>query len=188
MFALQALLIRHESYVADAEEDRRRMEEKMARLELEKQELEGRNKQSVEDNRNLLDQLESLNTACAESELKVLSMTELLRSTDQELERLAGLAARTEGLQVQLSRLEDEQALLHATLATSKEDERSLLLRWQKAERTVMNLQDQIEKIEAEARVERERHVEVSNSSPLTIVLLTRVGCRAHGKKTSRRG
>ncbi|KAF2435956.1 hypothetical protein EJ08DRAFT_296647 [Tothia fuscella] len=161
MFALQALLTRHESYVADAEEDRRRMELKVECLEREKRELEGRNKETVEENRRLLDQLESLNTACAESEMKVLSMTELLRSTDQELERLNGLVARTEGLQLQLARLEDEQASLHATLAITKEEEHAVLLQWQKAERTILSLQDQIDKIEFDAREERERHTEL---------------------------
>jgi chromosome segregation ATPase len=160
-FALQALLIRHESYVADAEQERRRMEEKVEQLEIEKRELEEKNAGTIEENHRLLDQLETLNTACAESELKILSMTELLRSTDQELERLTGLAARTEGLQIQLARLEDEQAALHATLATTKEEEHTVLLRWQKAERTILSLQDQIDKIERDAREERERHAEV---------------------------
>jgi hypothetical protein len=161
IFALQALLIRHESYVADAEESRHRMEEKVDKLEQEKQDLLEQNARTVDENRKLTDQLETLSTACAESELKILSMGELLRSTDQELERLTGLAARTEGLQIQLGRLEDEQMALHATLTTSKEEEHAVLLRWQKAERMVLSLQDQIDRIERDAREERERHEEV---------------------------
>jgi chromosome segregation ATPase len=163
IFALQALLIRHESYVADAELNRRRMEEKLEELEQERRDLQDHNARMVEENRKLTDQLESLSTACAESELKILSLTELLRSTDQELERLTGLAARTEGLQIQLGRLEDEQASLHSTLATTKEEKHSVMLRWQKAERTVISLQDQIDRIERDAREERERHMEVRN-------------------------
>jgi chromosome segregation ATPase len=161
IFALQALLIRHESYVSDAEQDRRRMEEKVDVLELAKRDLEEKNARTVEENRKLTEQLESLSNACAESELKILSMTELLRSADQELERLTGLAARTEGLQIQLGRLEDEQAALHATITTTKEQEHAVLLRWQKAERTVISLSDQIDRIERDAREERERHAEV---------------------------
>jgi chromosome segregation ATPase len=161
IFALQALLIRHESYVADAEQDRRRMEDKVEELEQEKQDLKDQNAHMVEENRKLTEQLDSLSTACAESELKILSMSELLRSTDRELERLTGLAARTEGLQIQLGRLEDEQAALHATITTTKEEEHAVILRWQKAERTVISLQDQIDRIEHDAREERERHTEV---------------------------
>jgi chromosome segregation ATPase len=170
IFALQALLIRHESYVADAEQDRRRMEQKVHRLEQEKRDMEARNKENVEENRRLLDQLEALNTACAESEMKVLSLTELLRSTDQELERLNSLAARTEVLQIQFARLEDEQAALHATLATTKEEEHAVLLRWQKAERTILSLQDQIDQIELDAREERERHAEVCKSIESSLI------------------
>lgn len=163
------------------------MEQKMELLEREKRELEGRNSETVEENRKLLYQLESLNTACAESELKVLSMTELMRSTDQELERLNGLAARTENLQIQLGRLEDEQAVLHATLATSKEEEHALLLRWQKAERTILSLQDQLDKIELDAREERERHMEACLLKELGLRVRANI-CTAywaHGTATS---
>jgi chromosome segregation ATPase len=163
IFALQALLIRHESYVADAEQERRRMEDKVEELEQAKQILEEKNARTVDENRKLAEQLESLSTACDESELKILSMSELLRSADQELERLTGLAARTEGLQIQLGRLEDEQTALHATLATTKEEQHAVMLRWQKAERTVLSLQDQIDRIERDAREEHERHMEVMN-------------------------
>jgi chromosome segregation ATPase len=171
IFALQALLIRHESYVSDAEQDRRRMEEKVEVLEQEKRDLEDMNAQTVDENRKLTEQLESLSNACAESELKILSLTELLRSADQELERLTGLAARTEGLQIQLGRLEDEQAALHATITTTKEQEHAVLLRWQKAERTVISLQDQIDRIEHDAREERERHMEVMISGSSLVAL-----------------
>jgi hypothetical protein len=160
-FILQALLTRHENYVADAERDRARMLECITHLEAEKASLETKNKDAIEENRKLLDQLEALNTAVIESDARILSLTDALRSADQNVERLAGLAARTERLQDQLQRFEQEQERLHATLAITKEDERTAVLRWQKAERTMQDLQDQLDKIEREAREEAERHGEI---------------------------
>ena len=158
---LQQLLTRHENYVSDAERDRARMLECISHLEAEKCHLETKNKDAIEENRKLLDQLEALNTAVIESDAKILSLTDALRSADQNVERLTGLAQRTERLQDQLQRFEMEQERLHKTLSITKEDERTAVLRWQKAERTIQDLQDQLDKIEREAREEAERHGEV---------------------------
>ena len=158
---LQQLLTRHETYVADAERDRARMLECISHLEAEKDSLETKNKDAIEENRKLLDQLEALNTAVIESDAKILSLTDALRSADQNVERLTGLAQRTERLQNQLARFEHEQEGLQETLKLTKEDERTAVLRWQKAERTIQDLQDQLDRIEREAREEAERHGEV---------------------------
>lgn len=157
----QALLYRHESYVADAEQDRKRMLQSLEYLEQEKRSVEERNTQTIEDNRLLLDQLESLNAALAESDSRILSLTECLRSAEAQIDRLTGLAARTDLLNAELARFEDEQAALLKTLAITKEDERTATLRFQRAERTIASLQDQMDSIERDAREERERHIEV---------------------------
>jgi chromosome segregation ATPase len=159
------------------------MLEHMMSLELEKQDLEARNAHMIEENRRLLDQLEQLNTAVAESDSRVLSLTECLRSADAQIERLTGLAARTDLLQAQLARFEDEQAALQTTLAITKEDERTAILRFQRAERTIAGLQDQMDSIEREAREERERHVEVHCMIKFALgTVLNIAGCWAHGE------
>ena len=63
IFSLQALLVRHEVYMADAEQERLLMTATIQTLEQQKRELEERNAQTVEENRSLLDQLEDLNDA-----------------------------------------------------------------------------------------------------------------------------
>src|SRR6266702_5135577 len=160
-FFLQALLVRHEAYMTDAEQERFLMTATIETLEQQKRELEERNTQTVEENRKLLDQLEGLNDAVAESDAQVKSLTSTLQSTQEELQRLFILAARTENLENQLAQLERDQAQLQDTLTASMEDERTAMQRWKKAERTIGDLQDQIDRIEREAREERERHVEV---------------------------
>jgi len=160
-FALQALLVRHEQYMQDAERDRLDMNHKIEKLESDKKELEARNAQTVDENRNLLDQLETLNTTLSDSELHINSLENTLQSTRQELRRLEGLASRTHELEAQLTALEQEQDILQRTVVKTEAEERSAIQRWKKAERNLNDLQDQLERIEREAREERERHVEV---------------------------
>ena len=161
MFPLQALLVRHEAYVEDSQRERRQMAATIESLEKEKVELEQRNAETIKANRHLLDQLEQLNEAVATSDAQVQALTETLRSTEEEIERLASLAARTQLLERQLIDLEREQAALQGSLDSKIGDERTALQRWRRAEKTIGDLQDQIDRIEKEAREERERHVEI---------------------------
>lgn len=160
-FALQALLVRHEAYVADSERERRQMMATIERLETEKLELEAKNAQTIRENRDLLDQLEQLNESVCGSDAQIQALQDTLRSTEEELQRLASLAARTQLLEAQLFDLEREQSRLQHNLDSKTIEERTAIQRWQKAERTLGDLQDQIDRIEREAREERERHVEV---------------------------
>ncbi|PBP20436.1 hypothetical protein BUE80_DR008826 [Diplocarpon rosae] len=157
----QALLVRHEQYMYDAEQDRLEMGIKIEKLEADKRLLEDENARSIEENRGLLDQLEGLNETVAESETHVKSLEATLYSTRQELRRLELLASRTHNLELQLSALEQEQDLLQRTITTTQKEERSAIQRWRKAERRLCDIQEQLERIEREAREEREKHVEV---------------------------
>ncbi|KAL5324214.1 hypothetical protein ACEPPN_008758 [Leptodophora sp. 'Broadleaf-Isolate-01'] len=157
----QALLVRHEQYMQDAERDRLDMSTKIEKLEADKRALEHENAKSVEENRELLDQLEGLNGTATESETHIKSLEATLFSTRQELRRLELLASRTQDLEMQLAALEQEQDLLQRTIITSQEEERSAIQRWRSAERRLANLQQQLDQIEREAREEKEKHVEV---------------------------
>jgi hypothetical protein len=160
-FALQALLIRHEAYVADSERERSQMVATIENLEKEKLELEASNAQTIKANRDLLDQLESLNEAAINSDAQIQALEDTLRSTEEELERLGSLAARTQLLEQELIELEREQAQLQSNYDAKLVDEQTALQRWKSAERTIGDLQDQIDRIEKEAKEERSRHVEV---------------------------
>ena len=160
-FALQALLVRHESEMAKAEEERLRMTETIERLETGKRDLEDKNARTIQENRDLLDQLEELNNMVNQSNAQVDSLNATLGDTRRELQRLTGLANRASHLESQLASMEVEQASLQAQLATSNENQRSTTLRWKTAERTIGQLQDQIDKIERESQEEREKHVEI---------------------------
>ncbi|KAI9880811.1 MAG: hypothetical protein M1830_000247 [Pleopsidium flavum] len=157
----QALLIRHETYMAEAEEERNRMAANVNSLETDNKQLEVENAQAIDENCALLSQLEELNDTVAESDTHIKSLTATLQATRHELQRITILARRTSQLEAQLSALEIDQAQLQQELATTKEDERSAVQRWKKAERTVDSLQQQIDRIEKEAREERERHFEI---------------------------
>ncbi|KAF2017877.1 hypothetical protein BU24DRAFT_420935 [Aaosphaeria arxii CBS 175.79] len=160
-FTLQALLVRHESYVADSERERHNMLRTIENLEREKRELEDKNAQTIKANRDLLDQLEHLNGAVADSDAQIKALTDTLHSTEDEIQRLSSLAARTQMLERQLIELEREQVSLQGTLDDKVGDERTAIQRWRRAEKTIGDLQDQIDRIEKEAKEERERHVEI---------------------------
>ncbi|KAA6416110.1 MAG: hypothetical protein FRX48_00829 [Lasallia pustulata] len=157
----QALLARHENFVADAEAERAKMTASIDHLETAKKEVEATNVKAVDENRHLLDQLEDLNHTVSESDTHIQSLNATLQSTRLELQRLTILAGRTAMLEQQLSAMETEQANLRNRLATTQENERSAVHRWKRAERTIGDLQGSIDRIESEARKEHERHVDV---------------------------
>lgn len=157
----QALLARHEAYVADSERERKQMLSTIETLEREKLELETKNAQTIKANRDLLDRLEQLNEAVTTSDAHIQALGATLRSTEDELERLTSLAARTQLLEQQLLDLEREQSQLQVRMDAKLIDERSAIQRWKSAERTIVDLQDQIDRIERESREEHQRHVEI---------------------------
>ena len=160
-FTLQALLARHEAYIAEVADDRRRMVGSIERLETDKKEAEVSNARTIEENRYLLDQLEEINDTVSNSDAQILSLNATLQSTRKELERLTVLAAQTSHLEAQLASMELEAADLHHQLASREEEERTAVQRWKGAERTISTLQEQMDRIEREAREERLRHAEV---------------------------
>lgn len=157
----QALLVRHEAYVADSERERQHMLASIDSLEKQKTELEEKNAQTIKANRELLDQLEQLNDAVANSDAQIQALTDTLHSTEEEIQRLSALTARTQFLEQQLIELEREQVQLQGSLDLKTGDERSAIQRWKRAEKTIGDLQDQIDRIEKEAREEHERHIEI---------------------------
>lgn len=157
----QALLARHEAYMADAERDRLDLTTRIERLEMDKQELEAENAVQIEENRVLLDQLEALNNTVCESDTRIKALEASLLSSQQAVRRLETTAFRASDTERYLAVLEQEQEELHQQLQSTEEDARSHAQRFKEAQRGIMDMQDQLEKMEAEARQERERHAEV---------------------------
>ncbi|KAK9575688.1 hypothetical protein V6Z92_009517 [Aspergillus fumigatus] len=158
---ITALLHRHESYMAEAEEDRRRLLANIENLEREKRQVEAENARIIEENRSLLEQLDGLNKAVAESDAHAKSLAAALECREAELRKVTMSAARAAELEVQLAQMEAEQSRLQETLQVAQEDSKSAVQRWKKAECTLRDLHDQVDRIEKEAREERERHHEL---------------------------
>lgn len=130
-------------------------------LERDKRGLELANEKTVEENRELLDQLEHMNHTISTSDAYIQSLATTLRSNRKEIGRLAALAARSTELEAQLLAIETEQISLQDQLAITQCDHQSVVYRWKNAERTISNLQEQVDRMEKEASDERERHEEV---------------------------
>ena len=137
------------------------MEENIEQLVREKGDLEARNAEIIDENRALLDQLEGLNSQVSDAEAHTKSLTATLHATSEELQRLTVLAGRAADLETQLAQFEVDQAKLQADLASKKENSQSMIQRWKQAEGTIGLLQEQIDRIEEEAKEERRRHVEI---------------------------
>lgn len=160
-FALQALLSRHESYLAESEAERTRLTTTVETLEAEKISLQDANQDLVKQNRDLLDKLEALNTSLSDSDTHVKNLEALLVSAEVETRRLNGLAGRAVDLEQQLRQLERDNVRAKEEAALSREEERSALGRWREAEIKVREMGREVERIEAEATREREAHMEV---------------------------
>jgi len=70
---------------------------------------------------------------------------------------VATAAARTEILEAQLQALESEQTEMKKTITRTKEDERAAVARWKQAERIIVDLTAEVERIEREHRMEKAR-------------------------------
>lgn len=145
----------------EAEDERLTMSACISKLETDKRELEAANAKTIQENRDLLDQLEDIHNTVADSDAHIESLTVTLQSTRNELERLTVLAGRATEFESQLSAMESEQAVLQQDLAMRERDQRTAVQRWKHAERTIGQLQEQVDRIEREAMGERQRHIEV---------------------------
>lgn len=160
-FALQALLARHEAYMASAERDRFEMQSRIEKLETEKRTLEEENARTIQENRALLDQLESFNNSVIDSETQIRTLEATLQSSELAIRKLQGAEARATAMEDQIADLEAEQAALRNTLVTTEGEAKSAMQRWRRAEKGISDLQEKLERIEREAYEERERHAQV---------------------------
>lgn len=159
-FALQALLNRHESYVTESQLEHERLTNYVNQLETERNSLQAANQKIVEENRELLNQLESANTSLKESDERVKSLETLLRDCEDEVRKLNGLSRRTEELELKMLDLERERITLSEKVEESEEETRSTIQRWKESMLKVRQLEYEVQRIEWEAKQDRHRHEE----------------------------
>ena len=160
-FALQALLDRHESYMAESEAERRRMAADIFKHEQNNRGLERQNAKIVAENRILQGQLEGLNSTVEDSDAHIRALTSTLGSAQFEVQRLTALAQKAAELETQLAALELGQMRLERALEDSEKNEKLAISRWKNSEARLRDLNQLVEKIEKEAETERERHLEL---------------------------
>lgn len=160
-FALQALLDRHEAYVKESQAEQARLSNYITDLENEKTFLQDANHKIVVENRELLQRLEQLNTDFGESGQKVQDLERFVQDCEQEIRRLNGLTRKTQELELKMLDMEREHADLNKHVADGKEENRSTIARWKESERKVRELEQEVQRIEWAARVDREKHEEI---------------------------
>ena len=160
-FALQALLARHESYVAESQQEHARLDARIAQLEVERTTLQTANERIVAENKELLSKLEILNDSYKVSDNTVKTLEALLRDTEIEVRRLNGLARRAEDLDARVQEMDRQRMELMQKLTDTETESRSTLARWRESERKVKQLELELQKIEWEARMDRDKHDEI---------------------------
>ena len=160
-FALQALLDRHEAYVKESQAEQARLSGYVHRLEDEKANLQDVNHRMVVENRELLQKLEKLNTDFGQSGTRVNELEDLLQQCEQEVRRLNGLTRKTQELELRVMDMEREHAELAKDLEDGQNETRGTIARWKESERKVRQLEQEVQKIEWDARLDRERHEEI---------------------------
>ncbi|KAL2193340.1 hypothetical protein P885DRAFT_72340 [Corynascus similis CBS 632.67] len=160
-FALQTLLARHEAYMASAERDRLELTARIEQLERDNAELEAKNKSVSEENKTLREELEQVNDTVKDAETRIGLLEATLLDSQREVRRLENATDRAASLERQIALLEDEQLVLRTTISRTEEEARTAMYRWRQAEKGLSDLQEQLERMEKEAREERERHVQV---------------------------
>lgn len=160
-FALQALLDRHEAYAKESQAEQARLSNYITDLENEKISLQDANHKIVVENRELLQRLEQLNTDFGESGQKVQDLERFVQDCEQEIRRLNGLTRKTQDLELKMLEMEKEHADLNKHIADGKEENRSTIARWKESERKVRELEQEVQRIEWAARVDREKHEEI---------------------------
>lgn len=160
-FALQALLSRHESFVAESQQEHARLDTKVGQLEAERSSLQSANERIVAENRELISKLETLNDSYKASDNTVKTLEGLLRDTEIEVRRLNGLARRAEELDARVHEMDLQRMELMRKLNDGETESRSTLARWRESERKVRQLELDVQKIEWEARLERDKHEEL---------------------------
>ncbi|RMZ89628.1 hypothetical protein DV736_g3138, partial [Chaetothyriales sp. CBS 134916] len=157
-FALQALLSRHESFVTNAQEENDRLSATVAELQSKRQELQTANEKIVAENRELLEQLDTLNASYKSSDEAVKNLEEQLRCTELEVGRLTTRARRAEELEACVQDLHLERTTLQGKLDEAEAEGRTTLVRWRESEGKIRQLELELDKIEWESRLEREKH------------------------------
>lgn len=147
--------------MADSESERVRLTSTLSQLEHDKRHLEAENARVIQENKDLLQQLEGMNSQIADSDAHIESLCNTLREAKVENGRLMALAIRAEELERQVGELEGSRGRLVEELGEARDDERCAVERWMGAERRLRGLSEQVERIEKEAGDERERHVEI---------------------------
>lgn len=150
----QSLIFMLQALINQYNDEMRTINERIQLLEEEYSELQLENKKTKQENQDLRDRLDHLSAEAKTSE-------ETIRAQENEIERLEKLTAHVESLQEQLAYLEREQVVLQENYVIKLGEERTAAQGWGMAKREIAELEDRIDRIEAEARAEQARHQDI---------------------------
>ncbi|RMZ81777.1 hypothetical protein DV738_g1964, partial [Chaetothyriales sp. CBS 135597] len=154
----QALLSRHECFVAKAREENDRLSATIAELQAKREELQTANERIVAENRELVEQLDAINASYKSSDEAAKNLEQQLRCVELEIGQLAIRARRAEELEACVQDLHLERTTLEGKLHEAEVESRTMLARWRQSERKIKQLESELDKIEWESKLQREKH------------------------------
>lgn len=144
----QALLVRYEDYVASAEETKKALLSQLSSMEQSLKSATSETATVKSNNSQLVKQLSNVSESLFVSEAKVEQLTRTLQDQHSQLAKINNHAARTTGLESQISILESTRDNLQQELQMAIKERKLAESRWRKTERLLEKLTFQYECLE----------------------------------------
>lgn len=162
----QAILVRHQDYIATAENEKA---ERISTINTLKERINLANfdiSKSTASNAQLVKQVSVVSESLFVSEAKVEQLTRTLQDQHSQLVKANNSAAKTESLESQISILESARETLQQECQMAVREKRLAEARWRKTERKLEKLTVQYERLEEEAVDGIDPSVQGKSSSP----------------------
>lgn len=147
----QALLARHQKYVASAEHEKAEMLYDISQLKEQLRTIDLENEKLLNENSQLAKQLSFVSDSLYVSDQKVEKLSESLNTQKSLIIQVNGYAARTDALEEQIILLESMRENLEQEVQLSARDKRQAEMRWRKTEQLLDKLTLQYQQLEEEA-------------------------------------
>lgn len=162
----QAILVRHQGYIATAEKEKA---ERISTINTLKERINLANldiSKSTANNAQLVKQVSVVSESLFVSEAKVEQLTRTLQDQHSQLVKANNSAAKTESLESQISILESTRETLQQECQMAVREKRLAEARWRKTERKLEKLTLQYERLEEEAVDGIDLSGQVNSNSP----------------------
>jgi hypothetical protein len=143
-----ALVERHQQLIESSDREKTAMQKEIDLLIEGLDDVRTKNDGLLQENSDLIEELQILNSGMQESDERIDSLTEALSFAKERIMRLNGFQLHSRGLESQLAAVEAAREALSEELSIAHKDKRVAETRWRKTENVLENLVSQYEHLE----------------------------------------